>query len=71
MLVIHAVPCQGGANDGETLKREMNQAIKTHLNPYFKVHDLVLVEGLPRTASNKIMRRVLRDRYLAQRAGVG
>jgi acyl-coenzyme A synthetase/AMP-(fatty) acid ligase len=30
----------------------------------FKIHDVVLVDALPRTASNKIMRRALRDRYL-------
>ncbi len=71
LLVIHAVPRQGGAADGAALKRELNLALKTQLNPYFKVHDLVLVESLPRTASNKILRRVLRDRYLAACAGKG
>jgi acetyl-CoA synthetase len=29
----------------------------------FKIHDVVLVKSLPRTASNKVMRRVLRDEY--------
>lgn len=41
-------------------------AIKTKLNPLFHIHDVVLVSELPRTASNKIMRRVLRDEYMAQ-----
>jgi acetyl-CoA synthetase len=45
----------------------MNQAIKDELNPLFKVQDVVLMERLPRTASNKIMRRVLRDEYLEAR----
>jgi acetyl-CoA synthetase len=30
------------------------------------VHDVVLMERLPRTASNKIMRRVLRDQYVRE-----
>jgi acetyl-CoA synthetase len=42
----------------------MQNAIKRNLNPLFKIHDLVLTEALPRTASNKVMRRVLRDQYL-------
>jgi acetyl-CoA synthetase len=39
-------------------------AIKTKLNPLFHIYDVVLVTELPRTASNKIMRRVLRDNYM-------
>ena len=30
---------------------------RDELNPLFKIHDLVIVEALPRTASNKLMRR--------------
>ena len=40
----------------------MQTAIKQHLNPLFKIGDLELVSSLPRTASNKVMRRVLRER---------
>jgi acetyl-CoA synthetase len=29
----------------------------------FKVHDVVITGALPRTASNKVMRRVLRAEY--------
>jgi acetyl-CoA synthetase len=43
----------------------MQNAMRRDLNPLFKIHDLVLTDALPRTASNKVMRRVLRDRYLA------
>jgi acetyl-CoA synthetase len=43
----------------------MQKAIKQELNPLFKIHDLVLVDALPRTASNKVMRRALRDQYLS------
>ena len=40
----------------------MQSALKRNLNPLFRLHDVVIVEALPRTASNKVMRRVLRDR---------
>jgi acetyl-CoA synthetase len=48
------------------LKKEMQKMIKTELNPLFKIHDVVLVSALPRTASNKVMRRELRSRYEQQ-----
>lgn len=39
------------------------KVIKKEINPLFKVSDLVRIDVLPRTASNKIMRRKLRDNY--------
>jgi acetyl-CoA synthetase len=42
---------------------EAKNAIQQQLNPLFKLTDLVQIEALPRTASNKIMRRKLRDLY--------
>ena len=59
LLVIFAVA------DGEkaSLLTEMQNVIKTKLNPLFKIHDLVLLDQLPRTASGKVMRRVLRDQF--------
>lgn len=47
------------------LKTNMQNAIKQHLNPLFKIHELKFIPTLPRTASNKVMRRVLRERYLS------
>ncbi|MEA3213396.1 MAG: acetyl-CoA synthetase [Chthoniobacter sp.] len=62
-LVIYAV-CSGAQSlDKKELATAMQSAIKRDLNPLFKIHDLVLVETMPRTASNKVMRRTLRDRY--------
>lgn len=46
-----------------TLKDQLQQVIRNQLNPLFKIHDVVILETLPRTASNKLMRRVLRDQY--------
>lgn len=43
------------------LHKACQSAIRTHLNPLFKVHRTFLCEKLPRNASNKVMRRVLRD----------
>lgn len=64
-LVIYAVVADNFSKDKEALKTSLQKAIRQSLNPLFKIHDLVLVESLPRTASNKVMRRVLRDRYQA------
>lgn len=47
-------------NEEATLD-QMNELLKKQLNPLFRVSQLRLVEKLPRTASNKIMRRLLRD----------
>jgi acetyl-CoA synthetase len=68
-LVIYAE-----CGDRKTLNKSdlilsMQNAIKRDLNPLFKIHDVVLVDSLPRTASNKVSRRELRDgRMVASRA---
>ncbi len=54
--------------DLQTFQLEMQQTIKTRLNPLFKIHKVEPVEKLPRTASNKVMRRELRNLYLSQRS---
>lgn len=65
LLVTYAVQQEGVNQDEETLKSAFQDAIKKQLNPLFKVSDVVLTDKLPRTASNKIMRRILRDQYQA------
>jgi acetyl-CoA synthetase len=45
------------------LRAELQGLIAERLNPLFRIHDLAIVDGLPRTASNKLMRRELRARY--------
>jgi acetyl-CoA synthetase len=45
------------------LRRELARAVATELNPLFKIHDLVILDALPRTASNKLMRRELRAQF--------
>jgi acetyl-CoA synthetase len=44
----------------------MQKRINLHLNPLFKIFDLVFVDELPKTASNKIMRRELRREYTSK-----
>ncbi len=58
LLVIFAV-----LEDGDSPLPVMQQAIRQQLNPLFKIHEVVVVESLPRTASNKVMRRVLREHW--------
>jgi acetyl-CoA synthetase len=68
------VPPQGGgpdqliicyvesdAIDKSSALKQMKAAVKAQLNPLFKVSDCLSISELPRTASNKVMRRKLRD----------
>lgn len=69
-------PAQGGPSqliifavskaklDSDFVKKEMQYKINKQLNPLFKIKEVVFREELPRTASNKIMRRVLRQQFL-------
>lgn len=62
-LVIYAVPNTNSDINTTELKTIMQAAINKNLNPLFKIHEVVLIEALPRTVSNKVMRRVLREKY--------
>jgi acetyl-CoA synthetase len=62
-LVVFAVCSPTQTMNDDALQAAFQTAIKQDLNPLFKIHDLVRVPSLPRTASNKVMRRVLRDQY--------
>jgi acetyl-CoA synthetase len=59
-LVVFAVPAPGATPDPEELRARMNAALREALNPLFKVEEVRLLESLPRTASNKLLRRLLR-----------
>jgi len=62
-LVIYAVPKPGVEPDPGVWRGLMQQAIRSELNPLFKIDDVILVDALPRTASAKVMRRELRARH--------
>ena len=51
----------------EGLLQSLQALVSRRLNPLFRIHDVVQVDRLPRTASNKIMRRELWRGYLARR----
>jgi acetyl-CoA synthetase len=61
-LIIFVVPAASNL-DPAALREAMQAEIRAHLNPLFRVHEVVLVDTLPRTASQKVMRRVLREDY--------
>ncbi len=64
-LVIVAVPEGGAEVDTDAWHSAMQQEIRTHLNPLFKIHEVVARPSLPRTASAKVMRRALRTEHAA------
>ena len=62
-LVIYAVLIQPeSAPEKQELQTKLQAELSQHLNPLFRIHDVVIVDALPRTASNKVMRRLLRNR---------
>ena len=61
-LVVFYVEKDNIEQEESTLKLAQN-IVKIQLNPLFKVSDFIKIDSLPRTASNKIMRRTLRDQY--------
>ncbi|KAI5081861.1 hypothetical protein GOP47_0001604 [Adiantum capillus-veneris] len=48
----------------EYLKMAFTQALQTGLNPYFKVGLVMVVAEFPRTATNKVLRRVLKSQAM-------
>jgi acetyl-CoA synthetase len=61
-LIIFAVPTSDIA-DKKTMLAAMQMRINQHLSPLFKIYDVVFLTELPKTASNKILRRLLRKQY--------
>ncbi|XP_010552276.1 PREDICTED: probable acyl-activating enzyme 18, peroxisomal isoform X6 [Tarenaya hassleriana] len=61
MLAILVVLKKGFKKKPEELKNMFSRAIQRDLNPLFKVSIVKIVPEFPRTASNKLLRRVLRD----------
>lgn len=61
-LVIYAATLTTAIDKQECLKA-MQGRVNQHLNPLFKIADVIFTKDLPKTASNKIMRRKLRKAY--------
>ena len=54
----------GNSDSRQDIHNPLQAALSQHLNPLFRIHDVVIVDALPRTASNKIMRRLLRRQVM-------
>ncbi len=65
-LVIYLVPNSENQLPKIDMLTHIQQAIRQSLNPLFKIRDFCLIDSLPRTASNKVMRRKLRKTYQDQ-----
>jgi acetyl-CoA synthetase len=65
-LVVYVVLVPEADIATDELQVLFQNLIRKELNPLFKIHDVVVVDELPRTASNKVMRRVLRKSYQQQ-----
>ncbi|CAM1341361.1 acetate--CoA ligase [Tenacibaculum aestuarii] len=50
----------GEERNQDNLRKEINQIITEHIGPIAKLDKIQFVEGLPKTRSGKIMRRILR-----------
>ncbi|CAI0543646.1 unnamed protein product [Linum tenue] len=70
VLVIFVVLKNGFNGESDKLRVKLSKAIQTNLNPLFKVGHVKIVAEFPRTASNKLLRRVLRDQIRRELHGL-
>jgi acetyl-CoA synthetase len=68
-LILFVIVKEGSEETAASLKPKLQAAIKTQLNPLFHIGAVLLKDKLPRTASNKVMRRILRDEYVVDTFG--
>jgi acetyl-CoA synthetase len=61
-LVVYAVVDAATWEDAPTLQKELQRRLRTALNPLFRIDAVQIIDALPRTASNKVMRRMLRQK---------
>jgi len=61
-LVVYVVTTIDAPN--ADLKRKLQEQIRQTLNPLFKIKEVHTIDRLPRTASNKLIRRILRPNRL-------
>jgi acetyl-CoA synthetase len=60
-LAVYCVLSEGAVKETGALLDEMRKVLREQLNPLFKIEELAMVDSLPRTESNKVIRRRLRD----------
>src|SRR5262249_8982703 len=64
-IVAYVVPRTNATVDTQLLC----STVVSELGPMFRPREVVLVEELPKTQSGKIVRRLLRQKYLGERLG--
>ena len=64
-LIVYVVPEPDAELDPRRLRPLLSAALRKRHSSLFKIHDVLVVDSLPRTASNKVMRRQLRADYQA------
>jgi hypothetical protein len=69
-LVIAAVLKKGNQIGLDELQKIFSLAVSSKLNPLFKVSAVAVVPEFPRTASNKVMRWVLRSQFTKKIKGI-
>jgi acetyl-CoA synthetase len=69
-LIIYAVLAPSVPLTQQGLKTCFQRAICDSLNPLFRIKDVIVVNTLPRTASQKILRRDLRRHYMDQKSTI-
>jgi len=62
-LIVFVVADKESGRTAGDLLADMQTRVRNRINPLFKVHDVVLIDALPRTASHKVTRRTLRSGY--------
>ncbi len=62
-LVVYVVATPEAPASAEDRRAALQQAVRQTLNPLFRIKEVIVTEMLPRTATNKVMRRRLRELY--------
>ncbi|MDE0807569.1 MAG: AMP-binding protein [Longimicrobiales bacterium] len=62
-LVIYVVPSPGADVQPAQMKSDLDRELSRSMNPLFRVSEVIVMDQLPRTASNKLMRRKLQESY--------
>lgn len=60
-----------GENASDALKAELNRHVRNKIGPIANLDAIYIVDGLPKTRSGKIMRRILRSLAAGQYMGLG
>jgi len=67
-LIVYVVAAPQAPASIEEQRVTLQQAVRQTLNPLFRIKEVIVTEMLPRTATNKVMRRRLRELYRERRS---